>query len=91
MVHVLHRWAENNGWERIEADSFEDLPIIYEVTGSAGRTFWEKLGYRVVERFPHPSLHEYDEFWSKVEEQARSIGIDPEKAKDSIIMQRILT
>ena len=46
MVRALIEWAKANGWDRIEADSFEDLPIIYEGTGSAGHTFWEKSGFR---------------------------------------------
>jgi len=36
MVKALIEWAKANRWERIEADSFEDLPIIYGITGSAG-------------------------------------------------------
>lgn len=33
MVRTLLEWAKARGWERIEAASFEDLPIIYEITG----------------------------------------------------------
>ncbi len=33
------QWARAHGWDRIEVDSFEDLPVIYETTGSAGHTF----------------------------------------------------
>jgi len=86
MVQRLMEWAGENGWKRIEADAFEDLPIIYQVTGSAGRTFWEKLGFHVAKRFPHPHLREYGEFVTKLEEQAICAGIDIEKAKDSIVL-----
>lgn len=91
MVHTLIEWARENGWKRIEADSFVDLPIIYEITGSTGYTFWKKLGFHVADRFPHPCLNEHDEFFMKVEEQAKSLGIKPEQAKDSIIMRLDLT
>ena len=62
MVKALIEWAKANGWRRIEADSFEDLPIIYGITGSAGHTFWEKLGFRLVDRHPHPYLQDRSEF-----------------------------
>ena len=61
MVKKLIEWAGDKGWTSIEADAFEDLPIIYEVTGGAGLTFWEKLGFRVIERYPHPHLGEYND------------------------------
>ncbi|MBN1518341.1 GNAT family N-acetyltransferase [Candidatus Sumerlaeota bacterium] len=43
MVKTLIEWARANGWERIEANAFEDIPIIYAITGSAGQSFWKKL------------------------------------------------
>ncbi len=45
LVQKLVEWARENGWKAIEAEAFEDLPIVYAITGSAGRTFWEKLGF----------------------------------------------
>ncbi|KKK93879.1 hypothetical protein LCGC14_2688460, partial [marine sediment metagenome] len=74
MARALIEWAKANGWERIEADSFEDLPIIYEGTGSAGHTFWEKLGFHLVDRHPHPELQDrsqHVEFVTTLEEQAK--------------------
>ena len=89
MVRALIEWARANGWERIEVDSFEDLPIIYEGTGSAGHTFWEKLGFRIVDRHPHPDLQNHSqlgEFIETLEEQAKSIGIPPGRACDRLVM-----
>ena len=89
MVGALIQWAKANGWKRIDVDSFEDIPIIYEVTGSAGHTFWEKVGFRVVDRHPHPELQDqtqFAEFINALEEQARLIGIPLEKAKDQLKM-----
>lgn len=90
MVRALIQWAKANSWERIEADSFEDIPIIYEMTGSAGHTFWEKLGFRIVDRHPHPELQnpsEFAEFITTLEEQSKAIGIPPERARDRLVMR----
>jgi GNAT superfamily N-acetyltransferase len=87
MAKVLIEWARANGWRHIEADSFEDLPIIYGVTGSAGHTFWEKLGFRLVDRHPHPHLQDRGEFVVTLEEQAKSAGISPERARDRLVMR----
>ena len=91
MVRTLIQWAKTNGWDRIEADSFEDIPIIYEITGNAGHTFWKKLGFTVVERYPHPDLQERDPFVIALEEQAKSVGIPPERARDRLVMRLGLT
>jgi GNAT superfamily N-acetyltransferase len=91
MVKALIQWAKASGWERIEADSFEDLPLIYEITGSAGHTFWEKLGFHVADRHPHPDLQNRDPFVVKLEEQAEAIGIPTERAKDRLVMRLDLT
>jgi hypothetical protein len=87
MVQTLIEWAKINDWQRIETDSFEDLPLIYETTGSAGRAFWEKLGFKAADRFPHPQLSDYPEFAARLKEQARSAGVDVNKACDSILMR----
>jgi RimJ/RimL family protein N-acetyltransferase len=87
MVRCLIQWAKAMGWESIEADAFEDIPIIYEITGSAGRTFWEKLGFHQVDRHPHPELKKGDPFAVTLCEQAKAMGIPCEKAMDRIVMR----
>ncbi len=90
MVRTLIQWAKANGWEHIEADSFEDIPIIYEITGSAGHTIWEKLGFHLVDRHPHPELRDrshFAEFVATLEEQAKAIGLPPERARDRLVMR----
>ena len=87
MVEVLIEWAVANGWDCIEVDAFEDLPIIYEITGSAGLSFWEKLGFRLVDRYPHPELRRRDWFVRTLEEQAKAAGIPPERARDKLVMR----
>jgi hypothetical protein len=91
MVRALIQWAGEHGWDRIEARAFEDIPIIYEITGSAGHTFWEKLGFSMVDRHPHPDLQSRDPFVITLEEQAASLGIPRERAKDQLIMRLDLT
>lgn len=87
MVRTLIQWAKTNGWECIEADAFEDIPIIYEITGSAGHTFWEKIGFHIADRHPHPYLQNRDAFVETLEQQAEAIGIPPERARDRIVMR----
>lgn len=90
MVRALIEWAKANGWDRIEADAFEDLPIIYEGTGSTGHTFWEKLGFRLVDRHIHPELQDsskYPEFIAMLEQQAQTAGLPPENARDRFVMR----
>jgi hypothetical protein len=94
MVRNLIGWAIANGWERIEADSFEDLPVIYQSTGCAGHTFWEKLGFRLVDRHIHPELADtgkYPQFVKMLEDQAKSAGLSPETVRDRLVMRLDLT
>ncbi len=91
LVKIFIPWAKANGWEGIEADSFEDIPIIYEVTGSAGHTFWEKLGFHIADRHPHPHLQNGGEFVKVLEEQAKSMRISPAAARDRLVMRLDLT
>lgn len=90
MARTLIRWAGERGWERIEAAAFEDLPIIYETTGSAGHTFWEKLGFSLAERYPHPDLQGEEEFVLTLDAQARAAGIPPARARDKLVMRLAL-
>lgn len=91
MVRALIQWASANRWGGIEACAFEDIPIIYEITGCAGRTFWEKLGFTVADRHPHPDLQERNPFVVTLEGQAESLGIPPERARDRILVRLALT
>ena len=90
MVKTLIQWAKAKGWDRIEAKSFEDIPIIYEITGSAGNTFWEKLGFSLVSRHPHPYLQHPSDFLTTLEAQAKAAGIPLAHAKDQLIMRLAL-
>ena len=85
MAKTLIQWAGENGWEHIEAEALEDIPLVYDVT--TGYTFWEKLGFHIADRHPHPDLQGQDEFVQKLEEQAKAVGISSERARDRIIMR----
>ncbi|MBN1781000.1 GNAT family N-acetyltransferase [bacterium] len=90
MVRALIQWASKKEWTGIEADAFEDIPVIYEMTGSAGHTFWEKQGFHVIDRHPHPELQDrsrFPEFIDTLEEQAKAAEIPPERARDRIVMR----
>ena len=91
MVRTLIQWAKARGWDRIEVKAFEDLPIIYAITGSTGHTFWEKLGFSIADRYPHPDLQGQDPFVITLEEEARAVGIPPERARDELVMRLGLT
>ena len=49
MVHRLIEWACQNGWKAIEATTYAELEILYQVTGAAGIHFWEKAGFQLIE------------------------------------------
>lgn len=87
MAGELVRWAKAAGWRAVEADAFEDLPIIYEFTGSAGHTFWENQGFHLSDRHPHPHLSGRSAFVVRLEEQARAAGISAERARDRMVMR----
>ena len=87
MVKTLIQWARAKGWEHIEAHAFEEIPLIYEVTGCAGYTFWQKFGFHIADRHPHPHLQGQKEFVKNLEEQAKTLGLSPERVRDRIIMR----
>jgi len=80
MVQALICWARENGWEGIEATAVEDLSILYEHTGMAGKRFWEKLRFRILE-----TERKKRDGWGKVfeilREQAAAQGLDPDIAE----------
>jgi GNAT superfamily N-acetyltransferase len=91
MVRRLVQWAKDRGWESIEASSFEDIPLLYEHTGNAGRSFWEKLGFRLVSTEPTPAFQQENEFARKARQQAAALGLDPEVTRNRYTMRIELT
>jgi hypothetical protein len=78
MVQELIQWAKNHGWESIEVQTHQDIPLLYENTGVAGRRFWENLGFRVGQTDIDPSFPREGDFHQKAREQAIAHGLNPE-------------
>jgi RimJ/RimL family protein N-acetyltransferase len=86
MVRKLVDWASENGWQAIEATAYEDLPLIYEVTGQAGKSFWEKLGFCVAGTGIEPELTKEYDFTHLLREQATARGLPQERIKNKYTM-----
>jgi len=87
MVERLKSWAREEGWQAIEATAYQDLPLVYEVTGNAGRNWWEGIGFQVIESLEEEAMKEYREFLQTLEIQAREKGIDPHEVTQKFIMR----
>lgn len=87
MARALIDWATVNGWQAVEATAYEGLPIVYEIFGQAGRTFWEKLGFRLVRKEHEPALEEETDIVQKMREEARAAGLDPAAITNKYIMR----
>jgi GNAT superfamily N-acetyltransferase len=87
MVERLKSWAREEGWEAIEATAYQDLPLVYEVTGNAGRNWWRGLGFHVRESLEEEAMKEYGEFLHALEIQAREKGMEPHKVTQKFIMR----
>jgi hypothetical protein len=88
MIRELISWAKQNRWSSVTAKAYNDLPAIYEITGQAGRTFWEKLGFSVVSQAIAKEIT--GEFLKLLEEQAVEVGLEKSEACIEYIM-RFLT
>jgi hypothetical protein len=77
MARVLIDWAKENGWGAIEATAYASLPLVYAITGQTGRSFWEKLGFRLAETAHETALDEDNEFVRKLRDEASARGLDP--------------
>lgn len=87
MVLHLIEWARRTGWRAVEAAAYEDLDLIYAITGQAGKAFWEKLGFHIAEVGPEPALEQEDEFVKALRQQAASRGLDPAAAASRYLMR----
>jgi GNAT superfamily N-acetyltransferase len=87
LVRKLIEWAAENGWEAVETTTAEDLPLLYEISGGAGITFWRKLGFRVVETGVEPELLKDNDLVRTLHAQAAAIGLPPERVKNKYTMR----
>jgi hypothetical protein len=56
LAFELIRWAGERGWSAIEATSYEEIPMLYAISGVAGRRFWERLGFKMVLQDTEPAI-----------------------------------
>lgn len=89
MVRTLIDWTRRRGWAGIEAHAYADLPCVYAVTGQAGRTFWEKLGFRVIRSDVEPAFTESGDksFVALLLKEAADRGIDADAARTRFTMR----
>jgi hypothetical protein len=89
MARTLIGWARSQGWREIEVHAYADLPCVYARTGQAGRTFWEKLGFHVVESAIEPAFAQstHDGFVGLLLKEAADRGMDAEAAKTRYTMR----
>lgn len=83
LARELAAWAQERGWQAIEATAYVDLPIVYACFGQAGVRFWERLGYRVIETEVEPAFRgdlseEMADFLRTMRREAEGLGLDPE-------------
>ena len=86
----LMTWASERGWQAIEATAYQDLPLYYQITGCAGRSFWEKLGFDEVSVAPEPGF-EGAGLGETALAQGRALGLDPETLFQSYTVRRELS
>lgn len=87
MVERLKSWAREEEWGAIEATAYQDLPLVYEITGNAGLDWWKGLGFHVVESLEEEAMREYGDFLHTLEIQARGQGMDPQEVTQKFIMR----
>jgi len=85
MVRELIRWSGEKGWQAIEATAYEEIPLLYDIAGVAGKSFWQKLGFSVVHQDTEPALS--GEFFDVVSKSALSVGIPAERVADRYRMR----
>lgn len=85
MALELVRWAGERGWRAIEAHAYEEIPMLYAISGVAGKRFWEKIGFRVVRADTEPGMT--GEILDAVRRDAEAAGIPPERAANRYLMR----
>jgi GNAT superfamily N-acetyltransferase len=85
MVRELIRWAGQRGWLAIEANAYEEIPWLYAFSGVAGKRFWEKLGFRVVNFDTEAGMT--GDILEIVRKDAVAAGIPAEKATNRYRMR----
>jgi hypothetical protein len=89
LAQGLIRWATEQGWSAIEANAYEELPILYAISGAAGRRFWEPLGFRLIRQDTEPAIR--GGLLEKLRRDAVSAGQNPQNTANRFRMRLDLT
>ena len=81
----LIRWAKKQGWQAIEATAYEEIPMLYAISGVAGRRFWEKIGFSVVSADTEPGMT--GELLEAIRKDAVAAGVPAERAANRYKMR----
>jgi len=90
MARYLIQWATEHGWQAIEANGYEELDVLYQNTGSAGRDFWKKLGFHVIETATEHALQGKGEFFDTLRRQAIEQGLSADSAANKYTLRLAL-
>ncbi len=75
MAAELIRWAAAGGWHALEVNAYEEIPMLYAISGVAGRRFWEPLGFKVIRRDSEPAIK--GDILEALRKDAAAAGLDP--------------
>jgi hypothetical protein len=89
LARELVRWATEQGWSAIEANAYEELPLLYAISGVAGRRFWQPVGFSVVHQDTEPAIS--GDLLEKLRQNAVVAGLRPEDVANRYRMRRELT
>lgn len=78
LVHFFVSWAREHGWKWVVKQTNADLDCFYGITGGAGKTFWEKAGFKVIGTHYEEGPKAGD-WQATVESQARAKGMSKEE------------
>jgi hypothetical protein len=85
----LVRWAKDEAWWAIEATAYEEIPMLYAISGVAGRRFWERLGFSLVHQDTEPAIS--GDLLVKLRRDAVAAGLRPENVAKRYKMRLDLT
>jgi hypothetical protein len=85
MAHEMISWAKAHGWDSIETVAYEEIPLLYAISGAAGRKFWEELGFKMVLQDREPGIK--GALLEKVKKEAVAGGIPAEQAANRYRMR----
>ena len=85
LVRALVDWATEQGWDAIESTAYEEIPVLYEITGQAGRRWWERLGFEMVAVEIEPGFD--GRLLDLMRQQATELGLAQEQVTNRYTMR----